>query len=106
MIQARELLPLIYHITQSSHGRVKKLVNQLEAFKNANKDKAEELEKEINSQIGIWQEKIQKLGAHPKGLWLVDFDKGDGYFCWKFPENDILFWHGYQDGFSGRIEIQ
>ena len=44
--------------------------------------------------------------AQIKGMWLADFDAGNGYYCWKFPENEIRFWHGYKDGFSGRVEIQ
>lgn len=104
--EARKLLPLIYRITECSQTEVKKMVNKLEAIKETSTTQGEKIEKEINEEINRWQEKVQKLGAVAKGLWLVDFDNGQGFFCWKFPENDIRYWHGYQDGFSGRIEIQ
>jgi hypothetical protein len=39
-------------------------------------------------------------------LWIEDFDAGDGYFCWKFPERQIEFWHHYNDGFSKRIRVE
>ena len=52
-----------------------------------------------------WAEKIMQLGAEPKGLWLVDFDSGSGYYCWRYPEADVGFFHGYDDGYSGRVPI-
>ena len=33
-----------------------------------------------------WQQSMQDLEAEVKGLWLVDFDSGDGYWCWAFPK--------------------
>ena len=45
-------------------------------------------------------------GLEAKGLWLVDFDNGEGYYCWSYPESSITHYHGYDDGFAGRISIQ
>ena len=42
------------------------------------------------------------LGADVKGLWLVDFDTGAGYYCWKWPEEELAYFHGYEEGFAGR----
>jgi hypothetical protein len=36
----------------------------------------------------------------------VDFDAGDGYFCWKYPEAEALHWHEYKSGFPGRISLK
>jgi len=36
----------------------------------------------------------------------VDFDSGAGYYCWKWPEESLSFFHGYQEGFAGRIRLQ
>jgi hypothetical protein len=38
-------------------------------------------------------------------LWLVDWDSGDGYYCWRFPEQAIGFFHTYEEGFGGRLPI-
>ena len=35
----------------------------------------------------------------------VDFDNGDGYYCWKCPEVTILHYHCYDEGFAGRMTI-
>lgn len=102
---AQELLPLIYHITQTTQKEVRILASRMESIKGMSGLRAKEIEDEINALIDRWQQKLIKLGARPKGLWLADFDDGKGYFCWKFPETEITFWHGYNDGFSGRIPL-
>ena len=56
--------------------------------------------------VDAWTKDLQSLGAEPKGLWLVDFDNGDGYYCWCYPETGITHYHGYADGFAGRMKIQ
>ncbi len=49
---------------------------------------------------------VQSLGLEAKGLWLVDFDNGEGYYCWCYPEETVAHYHGYEDGFRGRTRIQ
>jgi hypothetical protein len=56
-------------------------------------------------------QKIQESGCLIKDLdvGLVDFPtlfRGDEvYLCWKLGEEGISFWHGTQEGFSGRKPI-
>jgi len=54
--------------------------------------------------IRRWAREMEALGAEAKGLWLVDFDTGGGYYCWRWPEPGLHF-HGYEDGFAGRVPI-
>lgn len=103
---AQEILPLIYMITEKAQSQVRHLMSQIEAMKNVPQSRLQSMESEIQSHIDTWQKKIQKLGGHPKGYWLVDFDNGEGYFCWKFPEKEIKYSHGYKEGFTGRKEIE
>jgi hypothetical protein len=104
--QARDLLPLVYRLSEESSDEVAGHLNRLKAYPDKTHPLAVEIEAGINQIIQKWQTKMEKLGAEPKGLWMADFDNGEGYFCWKFPETEIKFWHGYQDGFSGRILIK
>ena len=53
-----------------------------------------------------WAREIGSLGCEIKGLWLVDFDSGAGYYCWKYPENSLEYFHGYDEGFAGRLPLQ
>lgn len=104
--EAKNLLPLIYKVTEEYSKKVRKLINQLEAFPSKQSDRALEVETQINNLVEQWQSKIERLGAKPKGLWLADFDNGSGYYCWKYPETSIKFFHGYNEGFSGRKPVQ
>lgn len=104
--EVSKLLPLIYRLTDEAQFEVKKIINFIEAHADKKSRAVRELEARLNEIVTRWQIKIEKLGAEPKGLWLADFDSGDGYFCWKFPETEICYWHGYQDGFTGRILIK
>ena len=103
--EANALLPLIYRLTEEYAKKVKYLVACLEALPDKKSDRALDIQNEINENIAKWQSKLERLGARPKGLWLADFDYGHGYFCWKYPETQILYKHGYQDGFTGRMLI-
>jgi hypothetical protein len=100
--EAKEILPLVFRLTEESAIFVKKRQKHLDALPNQKSEKALQIETEIAEVVQKWQSKLEKLGAVPKGLWLADFDNGFGYYCWKYPETDIVHWHGYQDGFSNR----
>lgn len=63
------------------------------------------LDESLNARITQWASDIEALGVHVKGLWLVDFDNGDGYYCWQHPEPAVSHYHGYTDGFAGRMKI-
>lgn len=103
--EAEALLPIIFRLTEQSSIKVRKLVNQIEAYKLRQDPQASALEAEINQIVDVWHNKLEKLGVKPKGLWLADFDNGNGYYCWKFPETNINHCHGYKEGFSGRKKI-
>jgi hypothetical protein len=53
-----------------------------------------------------WAESVMGLGIDVKGVWLVDFDCGSGYYCWQHPEESLQYFHGYEDGFRGRVKLQ
>ena len=65
-----------------------------------------ELEAQIAAAISRWLRAMEAFGLEVKGLWLVDFDNGSGYFCWKWPEARLEYFHGYEEGFGGRTRIQ
>jgi hypothetical protein len=100
--QARSILPVVRRITVEFSAKVELLIARLETLQLNQTDTICALEKQVNDLIQSWNDKIRKLGAEPRGLWVVDFNSGEGYYCWKHPEIDILYWHSYEDGYSGR----
>lgn len=102
---ANQLIPVVYHITEKAHAEFKLLSNQLSALKAIYPNKVSAIEIQMQRIVETWETKMLKLGVLPKGLWIADFDNGQGYYCWKFPEVEIKFQHGYNDGFSGRKAV-
>lgn len=93
--EARTLLPKVKEITSDAVFRYARLGEGTGETDDARQGIVRE-----------WAKEILSLGAVIKGLWLVDFDSGAGYYCWKYPEPSLEFFHGYEEGFSGRLPLQ
>lgn len=98
--EARELLPVVRRVTHQAKNDINLL--SIQARYMNDKKKRAAIEEQIQLMIQNWHQKILKLGCEAKGMWLVDFDSGEGYFCWHYPEADIEYFHGYRAGFSER----
>jgi hypothetical protein len=103
--EARAALPKVKHVTAEAVRRAEHLVEQLHGV-NEEDPEYETLSAALRAVVNGWADELQTIGAEPKGLWLVDFDNGDGYYCWCYPEPSITHYHGYSDGFAGRMKIQ
>jgi len=55
--------------------------------------------------VNDWAETLIGMGIEVKGLWLIDFDNGSGYYCWQYPETSLQYFHGYEEGFKGRVKL-
>ncbi len=60
---------------------------------------------ELRQVLREWTENLVTLGVEVKGLWLVDFDSGGGYYCWRYPEPALEYFHTYEEGFTGRVAL-
>ena len=89
--EARDALPKVREITAEAVASYESAAG------------AEERQQEI---VGRWVRSINSLGVEVKGLWLVDFDSGAGYYCWKYNEPALEYFHGYEEGFAGRLPLQ
>jgi regulator of sirC expression with transglutaminase-like and TPR domain len=93
--EARDVLPKVRELTEDAVFRYARLVPA-----------GEEAEAERQEIVSVWAREVTGLGAEIKGLWLVDFDSGAGYYCWKYPEPALEYFHGYEEGFAGRVPLQ
>ena len=104
LAQARELLPQVKLLTADAVVRAEAVSAELQQLSEADPAHAH-LTAALREIVGNWAEAVRALGLEAKGLWLVDFDNGEGYYCWKYPEPVISHYHGYEDGFAGRMPI-
>lgn len=89
--EANALLPEVQRLTADAVERV---------------DEIDEADTSAYEQVVMeWAESIVDLGIEVKGLWLVDFDSGGGYYCWRYPEPALEYFHGYEEGFGGRVKL-
>ena len=102
--EARALLPQVREVTQHYHDVVEEMREQWE--NPGEPGAARRLEGRMNDAVGNWVKAVRSLGVEVKGLWVADFDSGDGYYyCWKLGEDDIEHFHRYETGFAGRRPI-
>ncbi|MEZ4271637.1 MAG: DUF2203 family protein [Myxococcota bacterium] len=102
--EAEELMPEVQRLTEAAAQKVEALLLEgRDLVRDSSEHKA--LGEVIQGIINDWATAIVALGAEVKGLWLVDFDSGQGYYCWKHPEETLAYFHTYDAGFSGREPI-
>jgi hypothetical protein len=93
--EAAALLPEVRRLTEQAYRSVEALGPEATATQG----------EAVTRIVGEWAESVLALGIEVKGLWLVDFDNGSGYYCWRYPEEGLHYYHGYEEGFRGRIRI-
>ena len=93
--EALDLLPIVRRITEKVASDVAGLQEQIRFVPHS-----EPLYQRIYSQIELsfrrWAIKISKLGCEPRGIWLVDFDAGNGWFTWRLGDAGLAFFHSHE----------
>jgi hypothetical protein len=100
--EATSLVPAVRRLTEAAVRRV----DELTASTDGAAAMPARVRAEVEATAAEWARSIMELGVEVKGLWLVDFDNGSGYYCWHYPEAALQFYHSYEDGFRGRIPVQ
>lgn len=98
--QAVALLPQVRRLTEQAYRRVEEMGD------DGRPADRPELQQRLQEVVDGWARSLVAMGLEVKGLWLVDFDNGSGYYCWRYPEEGLLYYHSYEDGFNGRMRIQ
>ena len=91
---ASALLPEVQRLTTEAVELVESL------------DEARASSEDYQRIVQNWADGVMSLGIDVKGVWLVDFDNGSGYYCWQHPEESLQYFHGYEEGFGGRVKLQ
>lgn len=98
--EAAALLPEVQRITAAAVDEAEELIRQV-----STEAEADALAGRYQNIVTRWAEAIMRLGIEVKGLWLIDFDNGSGYYCWRHPEPSLQYFHGYEEGFAGRVKL-
>jgi hypothetical protein len=102
--EALACFPVVRDRTDAAVRQVEALVNQVQSREEMELRK-DELESAYRAIVERWTEEIESIGCAVKGPWLVDWDSGDGYYCWRYPEPSLAHFHGYEEGFAGRVPV-
>jgi hypothetical protein len=102
---ARALLPEVRRRTEAAVKAADPLFEERALHEDGSAQRVD-VERRLQATVERWAREMEALGLEVKGLWLVDFDSGGGYFCWQWPEEALEYFHGYEDGFAGRTRIQ
>ena len=102
--EAVELLPEVQRITAAAAEKLEQLLS-IDTAADEEVEIPQELVSDYEQIVSLWAEEILALGLEIKGLWLVDFDSGAGYYCWRHPEESLEYFHGYDEGYKGRIKL-
>lgn len=100
---ARAMLPEVRRRTERAVEEAEALLAERERLPSG-RDPG--VEQRLQQVVSRWAREMEALGVEVKGPWLVDFDSGGGYYCWRWPETELAYFHGYDEGFAGRTRIQ
>lgn len=102
--EAQATLPMVRGLTEAALRQISALYARVQSQEELERRRGE-IESAVEQIVEAWAAEVAALGCEVKGLWLVDWDSGHGYYCWRYPEESIAHFHGYDDGFAGRIPI-
>ena len=106
--EARKTLPLVRQIVRdilNNDFQVRTIADSLSGDTGSN-DEIDHLTRELNS----FMRELEEIGCSYKDwdfqVGLVDFpsiiDDKEVLLCWRSDEDEILFYHGIDEGFAGR----
>lgn len=102
---ARILLPDVRERTAAAVSEVQMLLEERDR-EGATAASSAQLDARVAQVTSDWARAMEAFGLEVKGLWLVDFDNGSGCYCWRWPEPELSYFHGYDEGFAARVRIQ
>nr|WP_226857306.1 DUF2203 family protein [Acidithiobacillus concretivorus] len=101
LLEAQQIFPLVRNITAQAFDELSPVLDSMRANME-NHLLLQQQEIHYEEVVQRWINKMERLGVVVSGLWLVDFDTGDGYLCWRHPETVLGYYHGHEQGFGQR----
>jgi hypothetical protein len=102
--EARQLLSVVARVTDTAVRELAPLQKRLRRMLACD-PRLKAVEAEYEQVVRRWIGKIDRLGLIATGLWWVNFDIGEGYICWRYPEIRLDYFRSYGDGPEERRKI-
>ena len=102
--EVQVLLPRLIEQTEKTirlMGKGKKVIDNILLPEN----EQESIESDMVELFSLWVSWVRLHGGIVRAPWLVDFDNGQGYWCWQSCETEVQFEHSYDDNYQDRKTI-
>ena len=96
LAEAQSLLPVVRKVTSRAIGDFNPVRERYRNLLNCDPRKPQ-LALKYEKIIRLWMTKMERFGLVARGLWAVDFDTGDGYLSWKYPELRLAYFVDFDD---------
>jgi Uncharacterized conserved protein (DUF2203) len=90
--EAEHLLPVVRRITVQAAEELDALKEELRYVPH-DQPLFARLSAQVELAVRRWAIKVSRLGCEARGIWLVDFDAGDGCFSWRLGDEQLAFFH-------------
>ena len=96
LAEAQSLLPMVRKVTRRAVGDFDPIRLRYRNLLDCDPRKPQ-LALQYEKIVRLWMTKMERFGLVARGLWTVDFDTGDGYLSWKYPELRLAFFIDFED---------
>ncbi len=96
LAEAQSLLPVVRKVTRRAVGDFDPVRGRYRNLLDCDPRKSQ-LALQYEKIVRLWMTKMARFGLVARGLWAVDFDTGDGYLSWKYPELRLAFFVDSED---------
>ena len=96
LAEAQSLLPVVRKVTRRAVGDFDPVRGRYRNLLDCDPRKPQ-LALQYEKIVRLWMTKMTRFGLVARGLWAVDFDTGDGYLSWKYPELRLAFFVDSED---------
>jgi len=103
--EAKKLLPLVQSITTKHKSELEPIQDRLNRMLS-NDPRRNPIELEYELVVSRWKAKIEKLGASVRGLWVVEFNVGEGVISWRYPELGLRFFRENGADLASRVKLE
>lgn len=104
LAEARQRLPLVQKITQKHQNELAPLQVKLNRMLS-NDPRRGMFEDQYEKIVRQWRTKIEQLGVVVVGLWVVEFDVGEGCLSWRHPELSLQYFRPHGTNFADRVRL-